>query len=84
MDGITAEIAAAVPRNGSTAQTESRLADFSTDRRVLVLSAMAVIVGAMSSLVAYALIWLIAAITNLAFYQRLSAGAAVPHGHHLG
>jgi len=45
---------------------------------------MAVAIGAVSSLVAYALIWLIAAITNLAFYHRFSAAPAVPQGHHLG
>ncbi|MEO6753631.1 MAG: chloride channel protein [Chthoniobacteraceae bacterium] len=61
-----------------------RLADFSTCPRVLMLSAMAAIVGAISSLVAYVLLWLIATITNLAFYQRWSAEAAIPQGHHLG
>ncbi|MEO6740457.1 MAG: chloride channel protein [Chthoniobacteraceae bacterium] len=61
-----------------------RLADFSTCPRVLMLSVMAAIVGAISSLVAYALLWLIATITNLAFYQRWSAEAAIPQGHHLG
>jgi H+/Cl- antiporter ClcA len=45
---------------------------------------MALMIGAIGSLVAYALIWLIAAITNLAFYQRLSANSAVPQGNHLG
>ncbi len=71
---------------GANAQAESHsgLADFSTDRRVLVLSAMAVVIGAISSLVAYALLWLIAVITNLAFYQRFSASPAFPQGHHLG
>jgi len=68
----------------STATVEDELADFSTNRRVLLLSAMALAVGAISSLVAYALIWLIAAITNLAFYQQFSAAPAVPQGHHLG
>jgi chloride channel protein, CIC family len=66
------------------AKAEDHLADFSTDRRVLLLSAMAVVIGAIGSVVAFALIWLIAAITNLAFYQRLSAGPAVPQGNHLG
>ena len=63
---------------------EDRLSDFSTDRRVLLLSAMAVLIGAIGSVVAYALIWLIAAITNLSFYGRFSAGPAVPQGNHLG
>jgi H+/Cl- antiporter ClcA len=63
---------------------EDRLADFSTDRRVLLLSVMAVLIGAIGSVVAYALIWLIAAITNLSFYGKLSAGPSVPQGNHLG
>jgi len=45
---------------------------------------MAVIVGVIGSLVAYALLWLIAVITNLAFYHRISPLPAVPQGHHLG
>ncbi len=63
---------------------EDELADFSTNHRVLFLSAMSLVIGAFSALVAYALIWLIAAITNLAFYHRFSANAVVPQGHHLG
>ena len=66
------------------AEPEDRLADFSTDARVLLLSAMALAVGAISALVAYALLWLIAAITNLSFYQRFSAAPTVPQGNHLG
>jgi chloride channel protein, CIC family len=66
------------------AVVEDGLADFSTNRRMLLLSAMALVIGAIGALVAYALIWLIAAITNLAFYQRLSAAPAVPQGNHLG
>lgn len=63
---------------------EDELSDFSTNPRVLLLSAMAIVIGAISSLVAYVLIWLIAAITNLAFYHRFSAAPVVPQGHHLG
>ena len=63
---------------------EDELADFSTNRRVLLLSAMALAIGAFSALVAYALIWLIAAITNLAFYHRFSAAPVTPQGHQFG
>ncbi len=63
---------------------EDELSDFSTNRRVLLLSAMALVIGAISSFVACALIWLIAAITNMAFYHRLSAAPAIPQGHQLG
>ena len=69
---------------GATYAKQSDLADFSTDRRVLLLSVMALLVGAISAVVAYGLIWLIAVITNLAFYQTLSAAPAIPQGHHLG
>ncbi|HTH47666.1 MAG TPA: chloride channel protein [Candidatus Limnocylindria bacterium] len=72
------------PGTGHAAGPGAGLADFSTDRRVLLLSAMAAVLGAVSSLLAYALIWLIAAVTNLAFYQRFSALPAVPQGNHLG
>jgi H+/Cl- antiporter ClcA/CBS domain-containing protein len=64
--------------------TRRQLADFSTDRRVLLLSGMAVVVGVFSSLVAWTLLWLIATVTNLAFYHRFSSLPAVPQGHHLG
>lgn len=68
----------------SVGSAKHELADFSTNRRVLLLSAMAVAIGAISALVAYILIWLIAGITNLAFYHRLSAVPAIPQGHNLG
>src|SRR5690349_6365308 len=65
-------------------RVKENLADFSTDRRVLVLSAMAIGVGAMGALAAHVLVSLINFITNLAFHQRLSILPAVPEGHHLG
>ena len=57
----------------STITGKDELSDFNVNRRLLLLSGMALIVGAVSSLVAYALMWLIAVITNLAFYFRFSA-----------
>ena len=75
--------ASTIVNNGQTTG-EDELADFSTNRRVLLLSAMALAIGAFSGLVAYVLIWLIAAITNLAFYHRLSAAPAIPQGNQLG
>src|SRR5262249_48103829 len=65
-------------------RVEDRLADFTRDRRVIVLSWMALIVGVLSALVAYALVWLIASITNLAFCQRFSPVFQSPDQHHLG
>ena len=62
----------------------SALGDFSTDRRVLVLSLAAFPLGAVAAGVAAALIWLIAAITNLAYYGRLSAAPVSPAANALG
>src|SRR5579883_772721 len=61
-----------------------RLSDFRTDKRVLILSALALPIGAISALVAKALLWLISVITNLAFFHRFSAAPALPQDHHLG
>lgn len=63
---------------------EDKLADFSTNRRVLLLSAMALLIGAFGALVAYALIWLIHVITNLGFYHRFSTVNVLAEGNHLG
>ena len=67
-----------------TEQGPSKLSDFRTDRRVLLLCALALPIGVIGALVAKALLWLIAAITNLAFFQRLSTEAVTPQEHHLG
>ncbi len=64
--------------------TADSLSDFTTDVRVLLLSAMALVIGVISAFVAYALIWLISVITNLAFFQRFSALAVTPQEAHLG
>lgn len=65
-------------------RTEDRLADFTRDKRVLILSVMAVVIGALSAIAAKALVWLIAVITNLTFYQRFSSEFISPANHHLG
>src|SRR5215813_10963212 len=62
---------------------EDRLADFTRDKRILLLSLMAVVVGAMSAFVAKALVWLIAVFTNLTFYQRFSSEFLSPTNHRL-
>lgn len=67
-----------------SADSDDQLSDFSTNRHVLLLSAMAVPIGAISAVVAYVLIWLIAVITNIAFYHRFSAESVTPAGNHLG
>jgi chloride channel protein, CIC family len=73
----------------STARSHSptasaQLADFRTDHRVLVLSALALPIGAISAGVAKVLLWLIAVFTNLSFFGRFSGAEATPQQHHLG
>lgn len=65
-------------------RVEDRLADFTRDKRMLLLAAMAVVIGAISAVVAKALVWLIAVFTNLTFYQRFSSDFVSPANHHLG
>jgi H+/Cl- antiporter ClcA len=65
-------------------RVEDRLADFTRDKRVIILSGMSLVIGALSALVAYALVWLIAVITNLAFYHQLSSIFQSPDHHRLG
>ncbi|MGE5217532.1 MAG: chloride channel protein [Chloroflexota bacterium] len=69
---------------GNLERLDDRLGDFTRDKRVLVLSWMALIVGASSAVVAYVLVWLIAVITNLAFYQTFSSVFQSPEHHRLG
>jgi H+/Cl- antiporter ClcA/CBS domain-containing protein len=76
-------------RMSSVAQSPSHstagsLADFSTNRRVLLLCALAVPIGAIGAVVAKALLWLIALFTNLAFFHRLSGESVTLHGGHFG
>jgi H+/Cl- antiporter ClcA/predicted transcriptional regulator len=66
------------------AHSVAPLADFRTNRRVLLLSALALPIGAIGAVVAKALIWLIAVVTNAAFFLRLSALPVTPQEHHLG
>jgi len=69
---------------GRSIKRDDQLADFTRDPRLLLLSLMAVIVGAISAFVAYALMRLIAVITNLAFYQHWSTVFQSPDHHRLG
>jgi len=65
-------------------RAEDRLADFTTDTRVLLLCALAVVIGGVGALLAYALLWLIDLITNAAFFQTLSAVHRSPSDNGLG
>ena len=60
------------------------LGDFRTDKRMLLLALLAVPIGAISAGVSKALLWLIAVITNLSFFHRLSSAPVYITQHHLG
>lgn len=60
------------------------LRDFSTDARVLLLIGLAVIIGIAGTAAAWALLWLIGVITNLAYAGRPDAGLTSPAGTHFG
>jgi CIC family chloride channel protein len=63
---------------------ETRLGDFTTRPRVLVLAAIAVAIGGMAAGVAAALLALIAGITNLAYHHRLALTPTSPAAARLG
>ena len=68
-----------------TAQPESELlGDFTTTRRVVPLSLLAIVIGVVASYVALALLKLIGLFTNLFFFQRWSTEMVSPAGNHLG
>ena len=61
-----------------------QLRDYSLDVRVLYVSVLAAGLGAVSSVLAWALLELIALATNLFYYHRFSFVEVEPAGHHLG
>jgi chloride channel protein, CIC family len=61
-----------------------RLGDFNADWRLVMLAAMAVVVGCAGAGAAWVLIRLIALVTNLAYHQRIAVGSWSIVGHHLG
>ena len=67
-----------------TTTRHDRLADFTRDTRILILTGMALAIGVASALIAVVLVRLIALVTNLAFYGRLSFADATPADSALG
>jgi len=61
-----------------------RLGDFTADARVLVLTAMAGVIGVASAFVALALLRLIGFFTHLFYFHDFGSTLVSPEGHHLG
>jgi len=72
------------PARPAFAPGRPRLGDFSADHRMLLLTGMALIVGAAGTVSAWALLKLIALITNLAWFGRFSVGPARIADAHAG
>ena len=58
------------------------LGDFSTSSRVLLITVLAIPIGAVSAVVAWALLRLIGLITNAIFYQRVDTSLVAPGAVH--
>jgi len=71
--------AAARPRD-----IADELADFTANKRLLTIAAIAIVIGVISAYLALALLTLINFSTNLFFFQRLSTAPAMPAAHTLG
>src|SRR6478609_7398085 len=67
-----------------TLHRTDRLADFTADSRLLIITPMAGVVGVISAFVAVALVWLIGSLTNLFYYHGLSSALVSPAGNQLG
>ncbi len=63
---------------------QTNLGDFRADKRLLLLAFFAVVIGGLSSVVASALLRLIALITNLSFFQQAATTPVRIEDHHLG
>ncbi len=62
----------------------SKLGDFTASPRMIPISLLAIGIGALSALVAVALLWLIGLFTNLFFFGRWGTALVSPAGNHLG
>jgi H+/Cl- antiporter ClcA/CBS domain-containing protein len=60
------------------------LGDFTTTVRVVPISLIAIVIGAVGAGVAWCLLRLIGLFTNIFYYQRFSTSFASPVGNHLG
>jgi H+/Cl- antiporter ClcA/CBS domain-containing protein len=73
------------PRSVSGLATTLRdLGDFTTNKRVLLLSAIAILIGILGAFVALALLRLIGLFTNLFFYHRWASALLSPADNKLG
>jgi H+/Cl- antiporter ClcA len=75
-------MAASRPEHAASATRADHLGDFTVTRRVLLLLGLAVVIGAASAVVAFALLRLIGLATNLFFHFRLDTALTAPDSPH--
>jgi H+/Cl- antiporter ClcA len=68
----------------SNSNAAERLGDFTTDARVITISALALGIGCIAAFVALALLRLIGLFTNLFYFGRVDWTLVSPAGNHLG
>src|SRR5690348_15856807 len=83
-DSVQQGISSHHHKNKRTRSRNEELGDFSTTLRVLPISALAVVIGAICAFVALALLRLIGLFTNLFYYRRWGSALVSPAGNHLG
>jgi CIC family chloride channel protein len=70
--------------NPTTKLQNETLGDFTTTRRVIPISALAMVIGLICAFVALALLRLIGLFTNLFYFGRWNTSLVSPAGNHLG
>jgi CIC family chloride channel protein len=71
-------------KNSEAKLRNETLGDFTTTRRVIPISALAMVIGLLCAFVALALLRLIGLFTNLFYFGRWSTSLVSPAGNHLG
>ncbi|WP_241968540.1 chloride channel protein [Streptomyces sp. ICBB 8177] len=73
----------AIPVDPTTRRRAAHLGDFTVRPRMLLITGLALLVGAAGAVAALALLRLIGLVTNLVFYQRCATSLVAPgHAHH--
>lgn len=85
VDKVQQEVSSRGRENGKNkSRHQEELGDFSTTLRVLPISVLAIVIGAMCAFVALALLRLIGLFTNLFYYGHWGSKLVSPAGNHLG
>lgn len=78
------EVMSRLSNESENAPASQRLGDFTTNSRVIFMSALAAAIGVLGAVVALALLRLIGLFTNLFFFQRWDTTLVSPAGNKLG